>query len=350
MKLWEKYIISTTSTLREAMIRIDYIAEPNADVFVIDEENHLVGSLSDGDIRRSLIKGAEMSDTVVSAMNKQCIFFVGNQPSQEVIQLCKQKSIRFLPLVSEDKKILQIVDVDHIMGIIPVEAIIMAGGKGKRLLPLTAKVPKPLLPIGDKPIIEYNIDRLVKFGVNKIRISINYLGHLLQEYFGNGSSKNIHISYISEDLPMGTVGSIKTVNNWSTDNLLVMNSDLLTDIDYADFYNDFVESDADLAIAATSYNVDIPYAVLETGKGNNVATLSEKPTYTYYSNAGIYLMKRSVLDFIPQGQPYDMTDLIKVLMKNDYKVISYPIRGYWLDIGKINDYEKAQVDIKHLKL
>jgi dTDP-glucose pyrophosphorylase len=347
---WEKHIINASFTLREAMMRIDSIGAVNSDLFVVNDHHQLQGSLSDGDIRRSLIKGAEMSDSVVSAMHSPCVYGVGTQPSREVIDHCKLKGIRFLPLVSESKQIFQIIDVDQIMGILPVEAIIMAGGEGKRLRPLTEHLPKPLLPVDGKPIIEYNIDRLIKFGVNNIRISINYLGHLLQNHFGDGSSKNIEISYISEDAPMGTIGAVRTVNNWKTEHVLVMNSDVLTDIDFADFYNEFVESGASLAIAATSYSVNIPYAVLETGKGNQVYTLAEKPTYTYYSNAGIYLMNLDVLDFIPYGKPYDMPDLINALMEKGHKVISYPIRGYWLDIGKMNDYEKAQTDIKHLKL
>lgn len=350
MSNWKQHLILKSSSIRDAMIQLNELAIVNADLFVVDQANNLLGSVSDGDIRRALISGAEMSDAVTVAMNANCIAHIGEGPSKEVVQTCKTKGIRFLPLISVEKKVIKIVDIDQVMGVVPVEAILMAGGEGQRLRPLTEKLPKPLLPIGDKPIIEHNIDRLIKYGVRNIRISINYLGHMLQDYFADGSSKNITIEYITEDRPLGTVGAVATIKNWYADYILIMNSDLLTDIDYADFYADFINSDADLAIAAVPYQVNVPYAVLETAGVNTVRALAEKPTYTYYSNAGIYLMKRDVLKYIPDDCCYNMTDLIELLMEKDYKVTSYPIRGYWLDIGKMNDYVKAQEDIKHLKL
>ncbi|HYH16698.1 MAG TPA: nucleotidyltransferase family protein [Flavisolibacter sp.] len=350
MSNWKQHLVLDSFTIRESMIRLNDLGTVNADVFVVDQAGHLLGSVSDGDIRRALIKGAEVTDPVTSAMVSQCIFFIGETPDKEVVEACKAKTIRFLPLVTPDKRVIRIIDIDQLNGVVPVEAILMAGGEGKRLRPLTENLPKPLLPIGNKPIIEHNIDRLIKYGVSRIRISINYLGHMLQEYFADGSSKNIHIDYISEDKPMGTVGAVASIEEWYSEHILIMNSDLLTNIDYSDFYTDFINSNADLAIAAVPYHVNIPYAVLETESENEVRALTEKPTYTYFSNAGIYLLKRKVIEYIPKDCCYNMTDLIETLMKNGHKVISYPIRGYWLDIGKMNDYLKAQEDIKHLSL
>jgi dTDP-glucose pyrophosphorylase/CBS domain-containing protein len=348
----KKLLIPKSYTIREAMVRLNDLGIINADIFVTDNDGNLLGSLSDGDIRRAIIKGVQPSNSVKDAMNSNCIYFEGSQPDKETINRCKRKKIRFLPLVSKEKQITRIIDIDQIVGIVPVEAIIIAGGEGKRLRPLTNKLPKPLLPIGGKPIIEHNIDRLTKYGITHIQISINYLGHMLQEYFEDGSKKNIHISYILEDKPMGTIGAVTAVDNWNTDHILIMNSDILTDLDYDDFYNDFTLADADLAVAAIPYKVSIPYAVMETESENTkeIKALAEKPTYTYYSNAGIYLLKREVLDYIPKNCHYDMTDLIQMLINHNKKVISYPIRTYWLDIGKMDDYEKAQEDIKHLKI
>jgi len=347
---WKAYIINRDTSIREAMIRLDKLGVVNSDVFVIDENTTLLGSLSDGDIRRALIKGAEMSDAAESAMNVNCIYSVGEIPDKIILKECKAKSIRFLPLTTKDKTIISVVDADRFTDIIPVEAIIMAGGEGKRLRPLTEKTPKPLLPIGNKTIIEQNIDQLIKFGIKHIHISVNYLGHMIQNHLGDGSSRCVQINYIFEDRPLGTIGAVRTVNNLQTESILILNSDILTDIDYADFYSDFIDSNSDMAIASTAYTIDVPYAVLETNNNNHVKALSEKPSYTYYSNAGIYLLKKEVLNYIPENNYYDMTDLIHVLMSNGHKIISYPIRGYWLDIGRVNDYLKAQEDIKHLKL
>lgn len=226
----------------------------------------------------------------------------------------------------------------------------MAGGKGKRLMPLTEKIPKPLLKVGDKPIIEYNIDRLIRYGVKNIHISINHLGQQLIDYFGDGSQKNVFINYVREDKPLGTIGSILLIDEFMYEDILVMNSDLLTNIDYADFYTVFKNSNADMAVAAASYHVDVPYAVLEVDGKNLATSLKEKPRYTYYSNAGIYFIKKDVLSMIPEDEFYNITDLMEDLLSKKMKLITYPITGYWLDIGRHEDYRKAQEDIKHLKL
>lgn len=350
MNNWKQHLIPDTFTIREAMVRLNELAIVNADIFIVDRTGKLLGSLSDGDIRRALIKDAEMKDAAVVAMNPHCIAHAGAWPSKEVVQTCKAKRIRFLPLISTDRIVSQVIDIDQVLGAVPVDAVLMAGGKGQRLRPLTEKLPKPMLPIGNKPIIEHNIDRLLKYGIQNIRISVNYLGHMLQDYFGDGAARSARIEYIREDKPLGTVGAVAQVREWKSDHILVMNSDLLTDIDYSDFFDTYSSDGADLAIAAVPYKVNVPYAVLETNGSNEVKALAEKPTYTYYSNAGIYLLKRELLQFIPKDCCYNMTDLIDVLMDNGYKVVSYPIHGYWLDIGKMNDYVKAQEDVKYLKL
>lgn len=206
------------------------------------------------------------------------------------------------------------------------------------------------MKIGGKPIIEYNIDRLINVGVKQLNLSINYLGDQLVDYFGDGSVKNASIQYVREDKPLGTIGSILLIDNFIHDDIIVMNSDLLTNIDFADFFKVFKESEADMAVAATSYHVDVPYAVLEVNEENRVSSLKEKPRYTYYSNAGIYILKKSLLKMIPEGEFYDITDLMDAMISSNKKLITYPITGYWLDIGKHEDFKKAQDDIKHIKL
>jgi NDP-sugar pyrophosphorylase family protein len=225
----------------------------------------------------------------------------------------------------------------------------MAGGTGKRLRPLTENTPKPLLKVGGKPIIEYNIDNLKKVGIKNIKLSVNYLGEQLIDYFGDGISRNLNIQYVREDKPLGTIGSILLVNDFEHDDIIVMNSDLLTNIDFKDFYKFFKSTDADMAVAATSYHVDVPYAVLEADEKNRVISLKEKPKYTYYSNAGIYILKKALLKMIPKDQFYDITDLMERILEMNLKLVTYPINGYWLDIGKHEDFKKAQDDVNHIK-
>jgi NDP-sugar pyrophosphorylase family protein len=223
----------------------------------------------------------------------------------------------------------------------------MAGGLGQRLRPLTLNTPKPLLKVGSKPIIEHNIDRLAMFGIDDFWISVKYLGEQIQNYFGNGEFKNISIEYIWEDEPLGTIGAVSKIDNFKHDYILVTNSDLLTNIDYEQFFLDFINQDADLAILTIPYNVSIPYAVLETQMGE-VKSFKEKPTYTYFSNGGVYLMKKDMLNYLPKNDFYNATDLMEELIHKSHKVISVPFNGYWLDIGRHEDYEKAQIDIKKL--
>jgi len=196
--------------------------------------------------------------------------------------------------------------------------------------------------------MEHNIDRLASYGIDDFWVSLKYLGEQIEHYFGSGKEKNINIEYVWENEPLGTIGAVSKVTNFEHDYVLVTNSDLLTTIDYELFFLDFIKQEADFAVLTIPYQVSIPYAVLET-KDGRVKSFKEKPTYTYYSNGGVYLMKKEVLQHIPKDSFFNSTDLMECLINQDYKVISYPFSGYWLDVGKHEDFEKAQVDILNLK-
>lgn len=349
MTNWEKHIIRQNTTIREALALMDQLGIVNNDLFVVDENKKLLGSMSDGDIRRAMIKGAGVDDNVEKAMYPDPTTAAENSITGELIRKCKQKNIRFIPVINENKQVINIIDIDTIRGQLPVDAVLMAGGKGSRLLPLTENTPKPLLKVGDKAIIEHNIDRLIRHGVSNFYISINYLGHMIQDHFGNGAGKGVNIKYIEENEPMGTIGSVKLEKSYASDSLLVMNSDLLTNINFSDFYNAFIESGADMCVAVTTYTIDVPYAVLDLSDANLVLALKEKPTYTYHSNGGIYLIKKDLLELIPDNTFFDITDLMEKMIKFNKTVYAFPIMGYWLDIGKMDDYRRAQEDIRYLK-
>lgn len=345
----QDHIISSDLTIKDALSIIDKQGLIANVLFVTEAERKLVGSISDGDIRRGLLKGLNLTDRVTAVMSPEFRFLNEHNITPAAIAGFKNMGIFFVPVVNDAMRVMDILNLHNYKMQLPVDAIMMAGGKGQRLLPLTQNTPKPLLKVGDKPIIEYNVDRLSEHGVSNIYMSINYLGDQLVDYFGNGAGKNLNIQYIREDQPLGTIGSVKMVADFENEVILVMNSDLLTNIDFYEFYTEFKKHDADMAIAATSYHVDIPYAVLESDGNNVIHSLKEKPRYTYYSNAGIYLMKKEVIEHIPEGEFYNVTDLIEALVAMKKKVVSFPILGYWLDIGKHEDFRKAQEDIKHLK-
>lgn len=348
MYLQENHLLLETSSVRDALISLDKLAY-DAILFVVDDNNKLIGSLTDGDLRRGFIKGLGFEDSVLDFIQENPRFIYDNEYNQEKLEDYKNENFKLIPILNNNHEIVDILNFRYRSTLLPVDAVLMAGGEGKRLRPLTEKTPKPLLKVGEKPIIEYNIDRLAKVGIENIYLSVNYLGEQLEEYFGDGSLKNINIDYIREDKPLGTIGSVLLVDEFEHEQIIVMNSDLLTNIDFADFYKTFKETEADMVVAATVYSVDIPYAVLEADEKQNVKSLKEKPKYSYFSNAGIYLMKKELLKMIPKDEFYDITDLMEKVLEMDRKLVTYPINGYWLDIGKHEDFKKAQEDIKHIK-
>jgi dTDP-glucose pyrophosphorylase len=347
MRNYKDHLLLSGSSIKEALIKLNMLPF-DAIVFIVDKEDRLIGSLTDGDVRRALIRDIEISDTVDKIIQPNPRFLrKGERDIQKVITY-REGNFRILPILDSDNRIVNVINFREIRSYLPVDAVIMAGGKGQRLQPLTETTPKPLLKVGNKPIMEHNLDRLSLYGIDDFWVSVKYLGEQIETYFGNGHDRNIAIEYVWEDEPLGTIGAVSKINNFRHDFILLTNSDLLTNLDYEHFFLDFLNQDADLAIVTIPYQVNIPYAVLETANGH-VKSFKEKPTYTYYSNGGIYLMKKSALAYLPKNAFFNATDLMEKLILEGKKVVSYPLSGYWLDIGKHEDFEKAQVDIKQIK-
>ena len=349
MKNWKNNIIPATHTVREALGTLNNLGIASSVLFVTNEHGKLLGSLTDGDIRRGILKDATLADKVTEIMNDHCYRIIKKDIHNELINEFRKKQIFYVPVVNDDGVIEDVLNFKDYKDIIPVDAVIMAGGRGERLLPLTLNTPKPLLKIGDKPIIEHNIDRLVEYGIKNIQISINYLGEQIENYFGDGDRKGVSIKYIREERPLGTIGAVSLAETFEQDTILLMNSDLLTNIDYGNFYNEFIRSGASMAVATVPHHVDLPYAILELDE-ERVISLQEKPRYTYFANAGIYLIRTDLLECIPKGKFFNATDMMEKVIGDGKKLINYVILEYWLDIGRINDYRKAQEDILHLGL
>ena len=347
MRSWQNRIIPETSTIKQALTILDEVGVASNVLFVVNGEGKLLGSVTDGDIRRGFLRDASVKDSITTVMNINCKRIFYYHLDNSFINLCRQEGINYIPVVCEQEKVIDILNLQEYKEIITVDAVIMAGGRGERLMPLTKDIPKPMLKVGNKPIIEYNIDRLQKFGVRNINISINYLGHKIKEYFADGAEKGLNIRYVNENKPLGTIGSITLVPEFEHDIILLMNSDLLTNIDFGDFYREFIKSGADLGVATIPHHIDLPYAILEL-EDSTVISLKEKPRYTYFANAGIYLIKRELLRHVPTDEAYNATDLMDKVLQTSGKIFHYPILGYWLDIGRINDYYKAQEDVKHI--
>lgn len=348
MRNYHEHIIFKDSPMRLALEQLNFLGVDGI-LFVTDSENRLIGSLTDGDVRRGLLKGLDTNNEVEDFIQPNPKFIRrGSYVIEDIINL-REKLFRIIPVLDKDNRIINVINFRFLKSYLPVDAVIMAGGRGSRLSPLTDVTPKPMLIVGDKPIIEHNIDRLIKFGIDDIYLSLRYLGEQIEDYFGNGDTKGVRINHVWETEALGTIGALTMIQDWQHDYVLVTNSDVLTSLDYEDFFLDFLNKDADMSVVTIPYNVNIPYAVIETSN-HHVLSFKEKPTYTYYSNGGIYLIKRELLEMIPKNQFYDATDLMQKVLENGNNLISYPMRQYWLDIGRPADYEKAQEDIKHLHL
>ena len=341
---WKKHVIADDSSIKEALAQLDKLAE-DALLFVVNKEGELIGSIKDGYVRRGLIKGVSLDAAVLEVAQKNPKFIRKNETDIQKLIDFRNKKLKVIPILNDQNN--QIVDVINFRlkkSLLPIDTVIMAGGKGMRLRPLTDTVPKPLLVVGEKPIIEHTIDRLAYYGIENIWISVNYLSEQLED-FVRDKPKDLEIEFVKESFPMGTIGSVSLIENFKNDYVLICNSDLLTNLDYEVFFMDFLDFNADLSVVSIPYNVEVPYAVLEVENGI-LADFKEKPTYTYFSNGGIYLMKREILDFIPKNADFSATDLMNKLIEKGLKVRAYPHHGYWLDIGKHDDFQRAQQDVK----
>lgn len=344
----KKYIIPQNLTLLEALKQINALWTGPLVLFVVDDEGRMVGTLTDGDARRALTSGASVQDKIGAIMNTK-FKFIREGEGEIVAELHKQREMKMklVPILKKDNTISEIINLEEYITKLPIDAVLMAGGKGERLRPLTEKTPKPLLPVGDKAIIDHNIDRLISYGVKHLNVTVNYLGEQLEEHFSEPRN-GVQVQTVREPKFLGTIGSIRFVKEFYNDTVLVMNSDLFTNINYEDFYLHFKEHDAEMSVAAVPYTVSVPYGIFDL-EGREIQGLIEKPTYNYYANAGIYLIKRTALNEIPEDSFFNATDLIEKLIAEKKKVIRFPLNGTWIDIGNPQEYQKANELVKHLK-
>jgi dTDP-glucose pyrophosphorylase len=343
----QKYIIHQNQSLLEALTQINALQQGPLVLFVLDDEERMVGTLTDGDARRALIAGANVQEKAGAVMHSN-FNFIREGEGNIVAQLHKQRALhmKLVPILDQNNRISDIINLEEFITKLPIDAVLMAGGKGERLRPLTEKTPKPLLPVGGKAIIDHNIDRLISYGVQHISVTVNYLKEQIEEHFAQPHN-GVQVQTVREPKFLGTIGSIKFVKEFYNDTVLVMNSDVFTNINLEDFYLHFIEHNAVMSVAAIPYTVSVPYGIFDLN-GRDINGLIEKPTYNYYANAGIYLIKREALDEIPEDTFFHSTDLIEKLISENKKVIRFPLNGTWIDIGNPQEYQKANELVKHL--
>ena len=343
------FTLNKSATILETLKKIDELSS-NATrlAFVVDDNGKVLGSVSDGDCRRGLINGKQLTSSVMEIMNTKFTSLKKGLYDVGTIQKIRKFGLKYVPELNEDGTLFAVRDFTGGKSYIPVDAVLMAGGKGERLRPLTLETPKPLLKVADKPIIDYNIENLMHYGVEHINVTVNYLGEQIEKHFENPVNE-VQVYCVREPKFLGTIGSIKFVKKWYNDTILLMNSDLFTNIDIEAFYLHFLQHNADMSVAGVPYNVNIPYGIFELENTREIKGITEKPSFHYYANAGIYLIKRELLELIPENEFFDATDFIDSLIKTNKKVIRFPITGYWIDIGKPDDFKNVQEFARNIR-
>lgn len=340
MRNWRSILVNDNTTLLETMKIIDDSSLQFA--VVVDEVNNLLGTVTDGDIRRGILRGEGLDVPIKQVMNSSPITACIENTYSDCLNLLKKHKLKQLPIIDMDKRIVDIIFADegtanrHNKNTV----ILMAGGLGTRLRPLTENIPKPMLNVGNKPILETIIEGFKQAGFTNFILSVNYKKEIIQDYFKDGSAFGVSISYIEEDKRMGTAGALSLLKEKPTSPIFVMNGDLLTQVNFEQLLHFHEESNAMATMCVREYEYQIPYGVIET-EGQQLVSIKEKPMQRSFVNAGIYVLSPEVFDFIPQGEFYDMPDLFKQLMDSQKNVSAFPVREYWLDIGRMADFERA---------
>lgn len=324
---------------------------------VVDEKQRLLGTITDGDVRRAILNKMPLHRGISSILddhslhNLQPTTVLVGTSCEQVLQIMKEKVIRHIPVLDEKGCVVELSLLSELINediSMPLAAIVMAGGRGKRLHPLTLDTPKPMLLLNNRPLMEHTIEQLKKAGITKVNITTNYKSEMIRSHFGNGDRFGVEIEYINELQPLGTAGALGLFEI-PDHPMLIINGDIITQLDFRAMYHFHRSHRAVMTVGVRKYDIKIPYGVIET-EDIVIKNLIEKPLQTFIVNAGIYLIEPSVWRFIPKGRRFDMTELVETLIQENQRVISFPIQEYWLDVGHPEDYKQARIDAKNGKV
>lgn len=343
MNSYKNILLSGAATIRQALEIIDNGSMKIA--LVVDEKLKLLGTLSDGDVRRAILNGSELSDCIDKIYNQTPTTCGINDSKDKILQLAIAHKLYQIPVVDAEGKIIGIAEVDELLQ--PVQrrnkVVLMVGGLGARLSPLTDTTPKPMLHVGNKPILATIIENFAKHGYSDIILSVSYKSHVIEDYFGDGSALGVKISYVHEAKRMGTAGALSLMRDSLTEPFFVMNGDLLTNVNFEHLQDYHVSQNAEATMAVREYDFQVPYGVVNI-KDGQITSIEEKPTHRFYVSAGIYMLNPQTLKLIPDDKLFDMPSLFEKLIGQGSITSSFPIREYWLDIGRMSDYEKANTE------
>ncbi len=338
---WEKALIHINSTIQQAITCLDNAAMQI--VMVINKNKELVGTITDGDIRRGLLNGLQLGSSIDKVVKKEAFVVPESMETEIILKIMSANSIRQIPIIDSDRKVVGLHTWENLSIKSEIEnpLVIMAGGKGTRLQPITENCPKPLLPVYGKPIMEHIIIRGISEGFSNFYVSVNYLSHMIENYFGNGEKWGVKINYIYEDKPLGTAGALTFLKQHIKVPFLVTNGDVLTHMRYSEFLDFHINHHADATMAVRIHEWQNPFGVVNI-EGLNIVGLDEKPIARSHINAGIYVLDPIAFEYLKEEQNCDMTSLFERIRKSGNKTLAYPMHEPWIDIGRPDDFELAE--------
>lgn len=347
----EEFLVSPELSIRQVMEQINRSGQ--GIVLIADEDRRLLATITDGDIRRSILNDIDLNLPIqelvqrpTQSPKKPPVTAPKGTSDAELLKLMTDHTVRHIPVVDGQGRILAVAALTELIQEyeLPMTAVVMAGGYGARLRPLTDDLPKPMLPVGGRPLLELIIEQLTRAGIKKVNLTTHYKKEAILDHFGDGSDFGVEIQYVEEDRPLGTAGALGRMKH-ANETQLVINGDILTRVDFRAMLDFHKEHGAELTVALTEHESTLPYGVVEID-GVSITRITEKPVTRQLINAGIYLLEPSAAQSVPSTGSYDMTDLISQLIAEDRRVVGFPVKEYWLDIGHQDDYTQAQVDAK----
>lgn len=340
MSNYKNVLVHSQLTIKEALLKLDQTALQI--LLVVDENNKLLGTITDGDIRRGLLKGMGLDEAIESIVFDTPTVGHINEPNQEIIKKAISKKLYQIPILDLEQRVVGLKEIDELLKpeIKPNKVVLMVGGLGTRLHPLTKDTPKPMLKVGDKPILHTIVERFASYGFVNIVMCVNYKADAIQNYFGNGEKFGVQIEYVLEQERMGTAGALSLLTTRPGEAFFVMNGDLLTNVNFESLLDYHQTHQAAATMCVREYDFQVPYGVVNID-GHKVTSIVEKPVHKFFVSAGIYMLSPQVLDLIPNGEYYDMPTLFEKLIAQNQNTVSFPIHEYWLDIGRMNEYEQA---------
>lgn len=337
-------LLANTATVRDAFRRIEFSKGKIA--LVTDDAGRLVGTLTDGDLRRGLLRGHGLDDPALELMNTNPQVATDQETTQSILSKLKALRLRHLPVVDADGVLVKLVTFDELFDAtpepdVPNKVLLMAGGEGSRLRPLTENCPKPMLKVGSKPILETILGSFIEQGFSEFVISVNYMGDQIVRHFGDGSQWQVSIEYLQESEPLGTAGPIGLLDTKPEHTMIVMNGDILTKVDFRHMLSFHEEHGAEATMCIREFDFRVPFGTVDLSD-HVVKGIREKPVYSFFVNAGIYVIDPPVIDMISPGERLDITDLFQKFMDRGGKVSAFPVHEYWMDIGQMDDFRQAQ--------